>query len=567
MNSIHPASLPASSSEDVALPPPPSYYLRSGDLLAVAVLCGIFALLSVMRVWHTDIWAHLKFGEWIVQHRALPAQEPFSPFAEQQPYIHFQWLMQAGLYVVFAAGEGLAGGDELHRLAGGVDMLASAFLLLFMLRYLILFLAYRRLTGSAALASVGVLLTFAFLSHTQRPQVAGDFFFACLLLALSRPVLSRRALVLIPLCLVLWANMHGSYLVGLALLGIFFLGRILEVGRERGSWRFGALSQDAQLRRLLLAGFLSALCIAVLNPHGPYLYLYTLQLSRHPNIPTMDEWLPLSFRWGPGGHWGYAALLLNVLISMALSPRTLSPTRVLLCLSFGVFPLLQQRMMTWWIVLVPWIVLPMWAAFGKRMSESSAPPPGQASLAKTVLAGFLILVALALSPPVQWLRARGPRPLDRSLSPGTPWRLAAQLKAPPGEESMLLPDLAAALQRDYPNGRFQGCIFTSEAQGDYLLWALPPEYPVLVYTHAHLFSAEHWTNCMLAKRAVDGWRNFLDLSNVNLVVSEAEEHYKLTRALKADPEWQIILDETGLQSKRDPRTRLLIAVRKKPRLP
>jgi hypothetical protein len=541
----------------------PWYLLRASELIAVALLAGTFLLLSRWPLWHSDVWGHLKFGQWIVQHRELPTQEPFSPFTDRQPYVHFQWLTQVVMYLWFAAGERLAGGDELHRLAGGVEMLSLLFALLSFLRCIFLLLAYRRVSGSMPLACVALLLTGAFFGRMQRPQFVGDLFFAVLLLASSRSVLSRRALLLVPVCFVLWANLHGSYAAGLALLGVFFLGRCIEAGRAAGAWHPLTILQDAQVRLLLLAGLVSTAAIALLNPHGPWLLLYTARFSQHPNLASIVEWQSMDFNWGPGPQWGYVICCIVVAGTQILSPRLMSPTRLLLCASFGVFPLFQQRMITWWDALVPWIVLPAWAELGQRLSWSwlhyrSAPTAG-----KTFLAGFLLVLAVWLSPPLQWLRSHQPRPLERSLSQGTPWQLAAQLTAPPGEKTSY-PQLADALKHGYPGGRFQGRIFATETQGDYLLWALPPDYPVLVYTHVHLFPPEHWRECMTVMAGEPGWREILDRHGVNLVVVEAEERPQLAKALKADADWRVVLDETGLRSKLDPRTRLFIAVRKKP---
>ena len=441
-------------------------------------------------------------------------------------------------------------------------MLALLFALISIMRCLLLFLSYRRVTASGPLACVGLLLALLVVGRVQRPQLAGDLCFAALLLMLSRPLLSRRALVLIPLCLVLWANLHGSYVVGLALLGLFFLGRAIEVGWTARSWRGTAIAKDLQVRRLFLAGLLATAGIALLNPHGPWLLLYTLRFSQNANVASMDEWKPLDFREGPGDHWVYSVTVVLAIVTQILSPRLLSPTALLLCFSFAVFPLWQRRMLIWWYVLVPWIVLPPWAELGRRLSWSWLHYRSQPSGAKTLLAGLVVFLAVMLTPSVKWLRGGQPRSLDRSLSPGTPWKLAAQLTAPPGDKTYY-PELSAALQ-GYPEGRFQGRIFASETQGDYLLWALPPEYPVLVYTHVHLFSPEHWRDCLTVLAAEPGWRGVLDRHGVNLLVIEVEQHPQLTEALQADADWQIVLDETGLREKRDPRMRLLIAVRKKP---
>jgi hypothetical protein len=538
------------------------YFLRSSELIAAAVLAVAFVILSHWPLWHSDVWGHLKFGQWIVQHRQLPAHEPFSPFTDRQSYIHFQWLSQAGMYLLFAAGERLAGGDYLHRLAGGVEMLTALFAVLLWLRCLFLLLAYRRVSGSMPLACLAVLLTGLIFGHPQRPQLAGEMLFAAVLLALSRPVLSRWALLLLPLGFVLWANLHGSYAVGLALLGVFFLGRVIEAGRAAPT-RLRVIFEDTQVRRLLLVALASTAAIALLNPHGPWLFLYTMRFSRHPNLEAMVEWQPLSFDWTAGPHWAYGIGWIIVAVTQILSPRLLSPTRLLLCATFGIVPLLQQRMGSWWAVLVPWIVLPAWAELGQHLPWSWLRYRSEATGLKTFLAVLLLFLALMVSPPVRWLRGGQPRPLERSLSPGTLWQLAAQLKAPPGDKPFY-PKLAEVLRRGYPDGRFQGRIFATETQGDYLLWALPSEYPVLLYSHVHLFPPEHWRDGLMVMKGEPGWRELLDRHGVNLVVVEAEERPRLTKALHADPDWQIVVDETGLAQKLDRRTRLLIAVRKKP---
>jgi len=155
-----------------------------------------------------------------------------------------------------------------------------------------------------------------------------------------------------------------------------------------------------------------------------------------------------------------------------------------------------------------------------------------------------------------------PRPLDKALTPGTPWRLAAQLDAPPDSAAPPLPDLARALAAHY-GGRFRGAIFASETQGDYLLWALPAEYPVLLYSHVHLFAPAYWQECMTVKRGGPGWRAALDRRGVNLVVVEADLHPSLCGELRRDPDWLVVLDQAG--GRGNPANRLFAALRKAPK--
>jgi hypothetical protein len=544
-------------------------------VIAVVLLAGVFVWASRAPVGDTDLWAHLKFGQWIVENRALPDHEPFTPFADKQAAAHdFPWLTQAGLYLVYRAGEELAGGEEMQAAEGGVEMLRLAQALLVVLRLAVLLLALARLTGSIPWATAGVVLYMA-LSFGDlavlRPQAVGELFFAILLLALARAVLSRRALMLVPLALVVWANCHGSFLVGLLLLALALIGRGIEAGWRQGGWKWHRAWRDAQVRRLLgvLAGSLGA--VVLLNPHSIWLFGDVFQWVANPNLHTLAEWQPMDIHLGAGGHWIYLGSLVLLAGSQALSPRALSAGQIVLLVIFGVWPLLQVGMLTWWWLLVPWLVLPLWSALGARLTWSWLHRPSVPRLGNTLIAGLAVVVALAWSAPGQWLRAGRPRPLATSVSAGTPWQVAAQLKDSGKAKPAWLPALTRQLREAYPDGRFTGRIFASEANGDYLLWALAPDYPVLVYTHAHLFPADYWADMRTARLGQPGWWDVLDRYGANLVVVEAEVPAGsagpgLAAELRKDPAWQVLVDEAGDAAKPDPRTRLLIAVRKHPRI-
>jgi hypothetical protein len=313
------------------------------------------------------------------------------------------------------------------------------------------------------------------------------------------------------------------------------------------------------VRRLLLALVLAVLAAGLLNPYGPGLYLDALGLARHPTLGTIEEWRPLDFALdGGGGHWGYLALLVLIALSQALSPRALTPTQVLLLLTFGVLPLFQQRMMLWWVMLAPWLLLPLWAALGERLPWPWLHYQGGLDLRKTILAVLLVGVAFLWSGPGHWLTTGSPQPLAQQLPRSTPWRVAAQLQAGPGQPP--LPPLAQALARHYRGGRLVGRIFASEGLSDYLLYALPGRADVLAYTHAHLFPREHWLDYLTALLGRPGWRDVLDRYRVNLVVLNGEARPELAELLRAAPEWEVVLDETAAGQ----RGGLFVALRKAP---
>jgi hypothetical protein len=538
------------------------FYCQASHVAAAGLLALVFTFASFIPLWHTDIWGHLKFGQWMVEHGRLPRREPFCALADgQAPGLHAYWLVQSSLYLLYHTGELLAGGDAQQRMAGGVEALRTVLALVLLARCAVLLVAFRRLSGSLPLACLLLAaMLLASVGHVTvlRPQAIAELLFALLLLALSRPIPSRLAVVLVPLLLVLWANMHGSFPAGLMLLGGFLAGRAVSacwVGRMRG-----ALT-DGGVRRLALALALSLAGIALLNPHGPGIYLRTVAMGRHPNVQMMDEWQPLAAHFNGALGYLYGGMLVLLLLAYFLGRRACTPAHLIVLVGFAVGPLLHLRMMVWWYMVVPWLLCAWWPAVRETLAPEAVEGGGEPSLRKTILALGLACLLVSWSAPFRWLTSGSPGPLARILYAGTPWRVAEQLRDPQAEA---LPALRRELARHYPGGRFAGVVFASETQGDYLVWALPPEVPVFLYTHVHLFPPEVWAQCAVVKVAAPAWRAVLDHHYVNLVVMEPDMYPDLRTRLLADRDWEVVLDETGLQEKPDPRSRLLVALRKVP---
>jgi hypothetical protein len=379
-------------------------------------------------------------------------------------------------------------------------------------------------------------------------------------------VLSRTVLIAVPLLMVLWGNAHGSFLLGLVLLGAFLLGRILAVCTEARSWNPFRAVFDAQALRLFVVLLVSTVAIALLNPHGPAAFFDVFKMSRHPNLTTLEEWGPLEFTSGPGGHWGYLAILVLILVSQAISPRPLTGTQLILLCTFGIWPCFQQRMMVWWVMLVPWLVLPLWSATADTLSWSWLRQRSIPSLVKTAVAVFLLVPLLLLSSPWQWLRHGRPEPVEKLLSPVTPWKVADQLTGSSEAAPRWYPALAQVLKKDYPEGRFTGRVFASEALADYLIWSMPEQSPVLVYTHAHLFPPSHWNEFLTVKYGAVGWWEVLDRYRVNLVLVDEGQHANLIELLRnASADWEVVLDESGNPARPGSPPGLFLAVRKHPK--
>jgi hypothetical protein len=521
-------------------------YGRYSLIVAAAMLGLLFAVISHFPVWHTDVWAHLRFGEEIVRQRGLPAHENFAEtFADKEaPYIHYQWLAQAGAYLVFDLGRTLASDDADHRLGGGATFLAATHALILTLRFLVLTLAFWRLTKTLPFSLLGIALVLAmtFFNHLWilRPQILGEFGFALLLLVLSRPVLSRWALVLVPLLFVVWTNCHGSVLVGFVLLGVALAGQALEMILQGGSLRqrLSALIRDPQTRRLAAVTFLSLAGAALLNPHGPWLFLYSWRLSNHPNIQFMEEWKPLPVK----GLSGYVFLASVLILAPLLrwSPRRFTPAQVLLLAVFGLQSLAHARVLVWWIMVFAWVVVPHLQATGRRYLPRFLVETDTPDLKKTILAGLAAVALFLWSGPAVWLLwgdvPNGPKCVN-GLTPLETSRFLTKEY----EEHPELPR----------------CVFADETMGDFLVWDLrrEPAVRIFAYTHVHLLTPDHWLECMAVKSGDRNWQAILDRHQVQFLVVDKNLHENLVRQVRAASErWQVVSDKPVFVARRKPAT-------------
>ena len=135
------------------------FRISTGVLLGILLLAGLSIYHSFYPLWHTDVWAHAKYGEWYWTHRAAPDVEPLSPFSDKSvPFANVAWLSQVTYYLLYEAGATIAGGDAESRLLGGAEALRSFHLLLLMSRFILLWLALRRFGNSNNWATPAVLM-------------------------------------------------------------------------------------------------------------------------------------------------------------------------------------------------------------------------------------------------------------------------------------------------------------------------------------------------------------------------------------------------------------------------
>jgi GNAT superfamily N-acetyltransferase len=179
-------------------------------LLMVIALYAIPAVVVMRPVTDPDIWWHLRTGQWIVAHGAVPTTDPFSRFGLGRPWVAYSWLFELLVYGLYR-GLGL-GGILLYRVVLTLAVALSVHRLV----------AKREPRFAVALGLVGAALLALLPLMNERPWL-----FTILFSALTLDVVldlragrSTRAAWLLPPLFALWANLHIQFVYGLFLLAL-----------------------------------------------------------------------------------------------------------------------------------------------------------------------------------------------------------------------------------------------------------------------------------------------------------------------------------------------------------
>jgi hypothetical protein len=563
------------------------YFLQASSLVAL-ILVGLLLLYArVLPLGEADLWAELYAGRSTLEQGGPARSGSLPPFAaEQRPGATSGWLGGTFFYLVYALGGKLVGGGPLRQFEGGVDLLAVLFWLLALALGLLVLGVYRRRSGSLALACVGLALLIVVvpaLLDNLHTRLLGELLFLGLLGLLTPPQPSGGdpprppasggdppvgwiRVAGVALLLGAWANLDGWWPVGVLLVLLFLIGRWIEALREQGSPNPLRAFRDTQALRLLVALLGGIGVILCLNPLGPAIVSDLLAVARHPTLNQLAFWQPLNFSEWRIVHYVFLGNLVVLTILPLLGARPYRPGELTLLLGFALLALAIQGAVVFWFLLVPWLLLPALGAVAERwlpsnteVNRSSPTNPGPI---KTAVAGFVGVLLLFTLPGVGLLTGQ-PRSAALSVRPDLPWAVAFQLRGETLNNTPLLPALSRQIRATYPDERFTGVVLAGEYASDVLLFLLPPEQPVFLFSRVLLFSPEHYRIYAAMRSGQANWWELLDADHINLIVVKSSAEPKLLAALQEDPAWVLVAGTPNWKGLPEGAP-LVLAVRKRP---
>jgi hypothetical protein len=378
---------------------------------SLPLLIGLFALLRVAGqplslLNDPDTYLHIAAGRWIIEHGALPTADPFSHTMPGAAWVPHEWLSEFVLAVVYNT----AGWSGVIALTG--VSFAAAVVILFrqLLRHLEPLLAL-----VIIIAAVGLLLPHLL----ARPHT-----FALPLMVLwcaqlfdVRDAGRPPPLVLLPV-MTLWANLHGSFMFGIALGGFLAVEAVIRANTIP--------LRRAETRRWAM--FLSASVVAsLLTPNGIDGVLLPFRLLVMPTLQSsFGEWVSPSLAEIPALEvWVLGAIGLAF-----LSGVKLPVTRLLLLLGLFYSAFQHVRHLDLLAIVAPLAIaaplgtglaaraLPMNSRFSESIRQLAIPAhPFQVVVA--TLVGAAIVLPTMFHPIAR---------ADDAVTPGTALLAAAQMR-------------------------------------------------------------------------------------------------------------------------------------------
>ena len=449
-----------------------------------------------------DTGYHIRAGEYIIRTLSIPKYDIFSLHTPPLPWTAHEWLSEVIMAVV-------------HKYFGMSGIVALFAFFLALTTYL-LFKILRSYDNDIlfCIATTVLVLCSSQIHWLARPHV-----FSFVLMIICHYLLETwhrdkmNGLLLLPLIMLLWVNLHGGFLGGFVLMGAYFLGNLA-----------GTLSAPAEARatlrfKLRQLAIIITVCLAacLVNPRGYEILLFPFKLVSDKFVmdhvseflsPDFHQWMPFKY------------LLLLLVTVIALSRKTIGAVELILILAFTNMALYSAR----YIPLFALVTAPiltgkareMRGLFGGKLAECYRRTSGNIAEIHAGTAGILWPAAAVLIVAVAIYSGKFPHCFDEHVKAVAACEFLMKEKIP-------------------------GNMFNNDEFGDYLIYRGHESYKVFVDGRLDMYGVQIMKDYNKVVNFEQGWEAILDKYRATWIFFDSDS--KFSRYLLKDKNWVLIYSD------------------------
>jgi tetratricopeptide (TPR) repeat protein len=495
-----------------------------GEKLIRAIAVGVLLLLALSLFAHTiidtDIWWHLRTGQYIIENRAVPRVDMYSYTAGGNVWIDLHWLFEVVTYGVYGA--------------WGSYGLSLFFITVFSSAFVMLWIACRpmkyRFPAVLFFALALMACSSRFISRPEAFTFLMIGIYMVLLTRYERGGARRLIYLLIPLQ-ALWTNLQGLFVIGLVIISAYLLDGVAMgiVARLKGE---PPDAYSAGIRTLLVV-FVGVALACLLNPYGTDGLLFPLTLftriggMQNVFAASIAEFQPPFSGYNLTGSikW-FGAFLAASAAVMALDHKNWKLSHLLIYLGLGYLALNARRNIPVFVI----AFLPLAARHAENLVNGLAEARDgrhRGIIGRVELVGCVLLSAAIL------IQIRCIVTNKYYMANKQPERFGFGFK-----------------EQTFPHGAFvflkekqvRGPFFNNMDVGGLFIWELFPEEKVFIDARLEVNSAEIFSDY---RRATSDAYAFAGLSgkygfNAVIISHTAQDALYLIPVLYGSPDWALV---------------------------
>jgi hypothetical protein len=451
-----------------------------------------------------DTAYHIKAGEYILENLSIPKHDMFSFHSPPPEWVAHEWLSEVIMAII-------------HN-AFGLTGIVIFFSFLVSLVYYLLFKILRSLNYNIFIVTAILILvcTSSQLHWLARPHIFSMLFTLIwyYLLDTYQSVHRNYLGLQIPLMLI-WVNMHGGFIIGFILNGIYLSASIVHF------IIYKATDRNLYMKRALVFSLITGAClfVSIINPYGYKILIFPFKLvAERFYADHISEFFSPNFHYSFVLPFEFMILLTFVIFS--ISKKRLNLIEIVLMLMFAHMALFSVR----YIPLFSIIAAPILTkqidlilethdgkftnAFKKKALSFSETDASAKGYFWPAMAIFLVIL----------LAAKGSftHSFDDKKKP-----IAA----------------AEFLEQEF----IKGNMFNEYEFGDYIIYRNFPKYKVFIDGRSDMYGVELFKEYYKVRNFETGWEEIIEKHKINWIIFNSKS--KFSRYLIQNKDWNLIYSD------------------------